>query len=226
MLIASSLILPTFSEVFLRLIEQGPRFLFHLKITLLEMVLGMGLAFTCALPIGYLMARFRPVRLIFQPLFIFFKCFPTFALAPLMLFFFGFSLISIVIPTALMILFPLTISIYRGLMATKEDYINFFRLHGSSEGQIFWKLKLRFALPHLFSGLRISAAIAGMSAIAGEWAGAQKGLGVLLHQLRFQFDIEGVFAALFCLSILSLSFYGFFIALEKLIIGKRWKYET
>jgi len=226
MILADSLIFPTFSEVILRLYEQGPRFLFHLRITLLEMSLSMGAAICLGFPIAYLMARFRPFRLTFQPLFILFKCLPMFALAPVMLLLFGFSIVSIVIPTTLMILFPLTINIYRGLMATPESYLNFFKVHGASQGQIFFKLKLRFALPYIFSGLRIGSAIAAMASIAGEWAGAQNGLGIFMHELRYQFDIEGVFATLLCLVFLSLTFYSSFILLEKWVIGKRWKYEV
>ena len=225
-MICDSLIFPNASEIFLRLIEQAPTFWFHLKATLLEMTLAMGLATLISFPLAFLMIRFRPLAAFLQPIFIMLKCLPMFALAPVMLLLFGWSLISIVIPTTLSIIFPLTINIYRGLKATKQSYIDFFHLHGASKWQIFYKLKLRFALPSIFSGYRVTSAIAAMAAIAGEWAGAQKGLGIFLHELRFQFDLEGVFAALIVLLLMSLTFYSSFILLENCFIGKRWKYEA
>lgn len=223
-MLASSLLLPSPYAVFERLIHHFPQFLFHLSATLLEMILGMGLAALIAFPLGYLMARFKTVGVTLQPIFLLLKCLPMFALAPIMLLFFGWSIISIVIPTALMIIFPLTINIYRGLMTTKRSYLEYFNVHGATSWQTFWKLKFPFALPYIFSGLRISAGLAAMGAIAGEWAGAQRGLGIYLQECRFQFDLEGVFATLFCLLMMSTLFYGGFILIEKAVT--RRKYDT
>ena len=223
-MLGKSLLMPSPFAVFERLIHHFPQFAYHLSATILEMILGMGLAALIAFPLGYLMARFKTVGMTLQPLFLLVKCMPMFALAPIMLLFFGWSLISIVIPTALMIIFPLTINIYRGLLNTKKSYLEYFQVHGASSWQTFWKLKFPFAMPYIFSGLRISAGLAAMGAIAGEWAGAQRGLGIYLQECRFQFDIEGVFATLFCLLMMSTLFYGTFILLEKLVT--RRKYET
>ena len=63
-----------------------------------------------------------------------------------------------------------------------------------------------------------------MGAIAGEWAGAQRGLGIYLQEGRFPFDLEGVFATLFCLLMMSTLFYGGFILIEKAVT--RRKYDT
>ncbi|MEX0961386.1 MAG: ABC transporter permease [Simkaniaceae bacterium] len=224
MFLAKSLIFPTFSEVLYRFYDQGPRLWHHVHITLLEMSLGMISAIFMAFPVALLMARYQSIRTFFQPILIAMKAIPMFVLTPFILLFFGFSLLSIVIPTALMIFFPLSLSIYRGLMATPKKHLNFFRIHGYRPWQIFFKCRLPFAFPHIFSGLRIGAATATMSALAGEWAGGQEGLGIFIQEMRYHFDLEGIYAALLSLILLSLGFYGLFLLLEKVIIGKK-RYE-
>ena len=125
-----------------------------------------------------------------------------FALAPLMVFWFGWSYKAIVIPTALMLFFPLTMSIYHGFLSIPRDLLDYFTLHQATPWQLFSKLELPWALPHIIAGLRITVAIAGMGAVAGEWAGGQAGLGLLMLESRRGVDLEMTFAALFCLTFL------------------------
>lgn len=214
------LLFPPLSQSTLRLFSQPQGFAFHAWVTLKEMTAGLALAGACALPLAWLMARFNWARLSLQPLFVLIQCVPMFTLAPLMVLCFGWSFFAIVIPTALMVFFPLTLNIYQGIRATPKSYLEFFRSHNASTWQTLWKLRLPFALPHVFSGLRVSAAIAGVGAVAGEWAGAQAGLGVLLLEYRRNMDLVGVFAALLCLMIVTLGFYGAATALER---WSRWR---
>lgn len=209
-----SLIFPPPSRFVLRFIEQYQGFTMHSLATLEEMLAGMIIAGVSAFPLAWLMARFSWARLAIQPLLVLLQCLPMFTLAPLMVLCFGWSFASIVVPTALMIFFPLTLNIYQGIRATPAAYLDYFSCHHASLWQTFWKLRLPFALPHIFAGLRVSAAVAGVGAVAGEWAGAQKGLGVLILECRRNMDLEGVFAALLCLIVISVSVYGCAVALE------------
>ena len=210
--------------IFQRLLEQHDRFLFHSKATFIEMLGGLLLAALIAFPLGWGMSRMRLLKSIFQPFFILLQCLPMFAMAPLMILWFGWSYTAILIPTMLMILFPLTITIYKGLNRTPKGLLEYFQLNQATPWQTFTKLKIPYALPTIFAGLRISAATAGVGAIAGELAGAQQGLGVLLSEHRRNIDIEGIFAALICLLLLTFTFYSAIVLLEK--ITSRKGYES
>lgn len=192
------------------------RFLFHTLITFKEMILGFTLAITCGAPLAYLIFRYQTMRSLLQPLFVLIQCIPMFALAPIMVIWFGWSDVAIIIPTALMIFFPLTLNLYQGLRSTPTPLVEFFQQSGATQWQSLIKLRLPAALPHVFSGLRLSAAIAGIGAVAGEWAGAQNGLGILMLESRRNSDLAITFAALACLSALSLTFYGTILLLESL----------
>lgn len=215
------LLFPPPSCFLVRFAEQFPGFLMHSLATLEEMLAGIAVATLCAFPLAWIMARFTWARLSIQPLLVLLQCLPMFTLAPLMVLSFGWSFASIVIPTALMIFFPLTLNIYQGIRATPTAYLDYFACHHASLWQVFWKLRLPFALPHIFAGLRVSTAVAGVGAIAGEWAGAQKGLGVLLLECRRNMDLEGVFAALLCLMLISVSVYGCAVCLETYVQRKQ-----
>ncbi len=210
-------VLPAPSYVLANILQHQDRFLLHTLATFKEMLGGFVAAFLLAFPLGWLMYSWKTPRLLLQPLFVMIQCIPIFTLAPLMVLWFGWSYTAIVVPTALMIFFPLTLNIYQGLKSTPQSLIDYFKVNGATRWQTFYKLQLPWITPYLFAGFRISAGVAGIGAIAAEWAGAQNGLGVLMLESRRAADFETTFGALFCLVALSLSLYGSIAISEKLL---------
>lgn len=219
-------ILPAPSRVLYAFWEHIPRLAFHSMATLKEMGGGFALAFVAAFPLAWMMAAIGPLRSLLQPVFVAVQCIPMFALAPLMVLWFGWSYMAIIVPTALMIFFPLTIAIYQGLCATPAPLLEFFRMHSATQWQTFYKLQLPWAMPHLFTGFRIAVAIAGIGAIAGEWAGAQAGLGLLMIESRRAADVEIMFAALACLTFVSLVLYAAVAMLERYIARRYYRIQS
>ena len=208
-------ILPPLSKVLLNIVQHPDHYIEHFIVTTQEILWSLGLAFSISFPTAWLMNHYRSARNTLQPLFVAIQCIPMFTLAPIMIIWVGWSMTAIIIPTVLMIFFPLTLSIYQGLRSTPKSLLDFFASNQASLWQTFIKLRLPWALPHTFAGLRIASSIAGISAMAGEWAGGQQGLGVLMHESRYSTDIVVTFGALFCLAILSLSLYGLVSFMEK-----------
>lgn len=214
-------VLPAPTNILIRLSEQYERFLYNSKVTLEEIIGGCVIAFLIAFPLAWIMYLFQTARQVLQPLFVVIQCVPMFTLAPIMVIWFDWSYTAIVIPTALMIFFPLTMNIFQGLRSVPPQLIDFFQINQASTWQIFYKLQLPWALPHICSGIRISAAMAGIGAVAGEWAGAQAGLGVMMLESRRAIDLETTFAALFCLTVISLIFYSLTYCLEFFVYHQR-----
>lgn len=217
-------VLPAPSKVFQTLWMMRDRFIFHTVVTLKEMCGGFLLALLAAFPLAWIMLNFKTTRTFLQPLFIIIQCLPMFTLAPIMVIWFGWTYTAIVIPTALMIFFPLTLNVYQGLRSTSEELLEFFQANQATSWQIFFKLRLPSAIPHIFAGFRISSALAGVGAVAGEWAGAQHGLGILMLESRRNTDLEITFGALFCLTLISTLLYGLILYCEKIALPPRhWK---
>lgn len=210
-------VLPAPSEILAQLWNNSDRFWFHSMATFKIMAGGLVAAIVIAFPFAWLMASWRTAHILLQPLFIITQCLPMFTLAPIMVFWFGWTYTAIVVPTTLMIFFPLTMNLFQGLRSTPQHLLDYFRIHQATAWQTLYKLQLPWALPHLFAGLRISAAIAGIGAIAGEWAGAPSGLGLLMLESRRSADLETVFAALLCILFVSLFLYISIAVFEQLI---------
>lgn len=197
----------------------------HIKATVIEMVLSLGFALLLSFILALGMLFMPWFKTLISPCFVVLQNLPMFVLAPFLLSLCGWGLVAIIIPTTLMLAFPLTLSLLRGLEATPIQYINYYRLHGASAIKTLVCIRLPFALPHFFSGLKIACASSASGAIAGEWAGAQKGLGVLLQILRRQFDTEGVFLCLLLILALSLIFYMLASCLETFFFFGYYGYE-
>ncbi|MBB64041.1 MAG: hypothetical protein CMO81_03160 [Waddliaceae bacterium] len=208
-------VVPRPSGIVARMYDVPGRFLIHSYATFLEMIGGLALATALSFVMAWIMIEFSSAATVLQPLFLTIKCIPMFTLAPLMVLWFGWGYTAILIPTTLMIFFPVTLNIYQGLKSVPQEWLDYFALHHATSWQTFIKLRLPWARPSIFTGIKLGTAAAGIGAIAGEWAGAQEGLGILMIESRRAIDLETTFAALVCLTILSLSFYGAACALEK-----------
>lgn len=183
------------------------RLLFHSLVTLQEMSIGVGLSFLLAMPLSYAMFVWTGVRRGLEPLCLLMQGIPMFALAPMMVFLFGWSQVAIITPMVLMLVFPLSINFLKGMEATPKRFVEFYQLHGLSKLGMLRHLRIPFALPHIFAGLRVAASVAVSGAIAGEWAGGQAGLGVYMQMCRRDFEFVGLLGAFGCIVSLSLLFY-------------------
>jgi NitT/TauT family transport system permease protein len=65
-------------------------------------------------------------------------------------------------------------------------------------------VRLPNAMPFIFAGLDIGIVFAILGAVVGEFIGAQEGLGYLLLQTNYNFDIAGMFAILVVLSVMGM----------------------
>ncbi|MCS0501023.1 ABC transporter permease [Ancylobacter mangrovi] len=165
-------------------------------ITLGEMLLGLAcgsaLGIACALAMAWSpMARraMRPVLLVAQAL-------PVFAIAPLLVIWFGFGLASKIVMASLIIFFPVASAFHDGLARTDQGLVDLARLQGAGTFATLRFIRVPAALPALASGLRVATAVAPIGAVVGEWVGASAGLGYLMIYSNARMQTDMVFAAL------------------------------
>jgi NitT/TauT family transport system permease protein len=82
------------------------------------------------------------------------------------------------------------------------------RILSATPAEVFFKLRLRCALPYLFSALKIAAATSVIGAIVGEWIGATTGIGALIIQATYNFDSPLLYATIVVGSLFSIAFFG------------------
>lgn len=173
----------------------------HAGITASEILIGLGLGLFLGVATGFVMAMSISVERLVFPIVLATQALPVFAIAPLLVLWFGFGLASKIIMATLIIYFPITSAFYDGLRRTDPDLLDLGRIAGASSLQSLLHLRVPSALPALASGVRVGATLAPIGAVVGEWVGSSAGLGfVMLHaNARMQTDL--MFAALIILAL-------------------------
>ncbi|MDJ0388764.1 ABC transporter permease [Roseomonas sp. E05] len=206
----SPLILPAPSAVWFALLDgfRSGQFLTHGWVTLSEVLGGFVLGGGGGLLLGCLIGRFPLLERVIYPSIVAFQTVPKVAIAPIVVIWFGFGLASKVAMAAMIAFFPVIANTLVGLRVTPAEQIEMMVAFAGSRGQIFWKLRMRNALPYIFAGLDIAIVLAVIGAIVGEFVGAQGGLGYLILQRNFTMDMAGMFAILVVLAAIGMILHG------------------
>jgi putative hydroxymethylpyrimidine transport system permease protein len=211
-------ILPSPIQVFDVLQTQSDLLFQHMLPTLEETLAGFLLGSLAGCIAGCAIAFSRSLSRWFLPLLIMSQAVPVFAIAPLLVIWFGYGLTSKIAAAIIMIFFPVTSALYDGLRRTQTGWLELAATMNTGKLAVFWHIRLPAAMPALASGLRIAAVAAPVGAIVGEWVGASKGLGYLMLNANARLQIDVMFAALMVIIMMSLILYWFVDRLLKKFI--------
>jgi NitT/TauT family transport system permease protein len=194
----------------------------HVTTTLVEIGLGFGVGAGTALLIGYLLARSPIAERLFSPYIVAAQATPILALAPLLILWFGNGLLSKVIICSLIVFFPVAVATMVGIRSVDRQLLEMGRAFRASRSQILTRLEIPGALPAIFGGLRVGVTLAVVGAIIGEWAGGERGLGVLINLARGSlFDTPLLFATLVTIAALGVALYLVIAVAERRLVGVR-----
>jgi NitT/TauT family transport system permease protein len=200
---------------------QDGSLLRHTAVTMFEILIGLALGFGAASILGYLLAKSRSVERLLSPYIVASQAIPIVAIAPLLVIWFDTGLTSKVLICALIVFFPVLINTIVGLRSVPEELQDLMRSLQATRWQMVRYLEVPSALPVMLGGARISATLAVIGAVVGEFAGADRGLGFLINVGRGQYDTALVFVAVFTLILMALSLYGIVVLLEKRLLSWR-----
>lgn len=200
-------ILPPPLAVLRRVAGDLPLLLDHAGVTLLEILLGLALGVAIGAGSALLIALLPPLQPWLLPLLVLGQSVPVFALAPLLVLWFGYGLGSKVVMAALIIYFPAAAALLDGLRRTEPEWLDLARTMNAGRLRTLFRIRLPAALPTFGAGLRIAAAVAPIGAVVGEWVGSSGGLGYLMLQANARLKIDLMFAALFVLVAIALALY-------------------
>ena len=160
----------------------------------------------------------RLVESIVYPQIVFLQIIPKIAIAPLFMIWFGYGLTSKVLIVFLLSFFPVVVSAVQAFRSMDPDIRDLARITGASAVRMFFKVQVPHALPTLFTGFKVAAALASTAAVVAEFVSSDRGLGYLLVDYTNRFDTPGVFAAILVLSIMGLALYAAVEAIERISI--------
>jgi NitT/TauT family transport system permease protein len=207
-------VLTKFGEV----VADGSLWL-HTTTTLYAVLVGLAVGLGVGVALGYLIAKSQLLENLLSPLIVAFQSMPVVAYAPLLIIWFGSGPTSKIVTSALIVFFPMlmnTIVGIRNVPAPLRDLM--LSMHATS-WQTFTKLEIPAAMPVLVGGLKISATLAVIGAVVGEFVSANAGLGFLISLARSQYDTPLVIVAVLTLTLIARLLYGLVSLLERRVLS-------
>ena len=211
-------LLPSPSAVFSTLRHEASYLFEQSMTTLQEVLIGFALAAVIGVLIGIAIATWRPVEQAVYPLLVASQEIPQVAFAPLLLVWFGFGITSKVIIAFLIAFFPIVVNTAVGLRSVPPELVDLARATRAPAHKVLRKIRFPYALPHVFTGLKIGATFAVIGAVVGEFVGAGNGLGYVLVTANGRLNTALMFAAIIVLVILGLGLFFIISVIERLVI--------
>ncbi len=177
--------------------------------TLRTLAAGFLLSVCVALPLAILIAASRWLAAAVYPLLVIIQSIPKVALAPILIVAMGTSEAPRVAITFLVAFFPLVIATATGLLQTPADLLRLARSLRASRLQQLLLIQLPYAVPYIFSGLKVSATLSVIGVVVAEFVAADHGLGYLMTSAMAFFNTPLAYAAMTVLSLISIAaFHG------------------
>jgi NitT/TauT family transport system permease protein len=212
------LILPAPSVVVENLLRTLPSLLNQAVVTGREALAAFALAILAGFLGAATISSSKILRETVYPAIVTLQLIPKVALAPLFVIFLGIDHEARITFAALLSFFPVLISTSVGLANTDLSALRLCRALGASTWKTFWSVRVPFALPHFFSGVRISSTMAVTGVVIAEFISAKEGLGFAILAAGARSQTATAFAAIVVLCALGLALYGIVAGLERLAI--------
>ena len=166
--------------------------------------MGYFVAIAVSVPLAVALVNSRFLSRTLYPILVIVQSTPIVAVAPIIVVTLGASDLPRVVITFLITFFPIVVSTVTGLMATPEELIELSRSLRAGRTREMLHIRLPFAVPYIFSALKISITLAIIGAVVAEFVAAERGLGFFIMFSTSFFKIPQAFAGLAVLVALSL----------------------
>ncbi|HET8630543.1 MAG TPA: ABC transporter permease [Thermomicrobiales bacterium] len=197
------------------LVAAGPELAGHTLVTLGEVAVGFAVAVALGLAAAIAIAYSPALERALYPLVVASQTVPLPVLAPLLIIWLSYGMAPKIVLVALICFFPIVVNTVDGLRSVDRELLDLLRTFGATKRQIFVKVRWPAALPFVFSGVRVGAAVSVIGAVFGELVGASAGLGYYIRQQTPLFHTAQVYAATAILAVLG-------VALFLLVRGVEW----
>lgn len=172
-------------------------------LTFIETLLGFLIGNLIGTLIGMLMWFSPNISKITKPFIIALSAIPIFALAPLLILWFGTGLSAKVTMAAFSVVIVALYQAFEGAQNVSHDHINYFKSLRATKSQIMFKLIIPSSLVWVFSSYRLNVGFAIIGAFIGEWISAQYGIGHIILAASGLYNVSLIFVGIICLMIIS-----------------------
>ena len=146
---------------------------------------------------------------------------PIFALAPVLILWFGTGFWAKVAMATFSTILVAAVQAYEGAQNVDENYLRLLKSMGASRSQVLIKLIIPASLIWVFTSYRLNIGFAIIGVFIGEWISSEYGIGHLILRAGGLYDVSLIFVGLICLMIMSLLLGSILNLLEKKVL--KWR---
>ncbi len=182
---------------------------------------GLGMAIVLGTLIGVLMAWYRPLDILMNPIVQLFYPMPKSALIPVTVLWLGFGHWSKIVLIFIGCMLPVTLAAYNGARGTEQFLVWSARSMGASRKRTLLEVVLPSALPEILSGIRTALALSFILMVSSELIVARSGLGYMIGWLGDGGVYDAMFAVVLTVSILGFAADRGYLMLMKRVLSWR-----
>jgi NitT/TauT family transport system permease protein len=189
----------------------------HIGSTLRVALEGYTLSILISLPLATALALSPLLSRTIYPILVVIHSTPIVAVAPIIVVTLGVGDLPRVVITSIITFFPLVISTATGILSTPDELVELSRSLRATRGREILQIRLPYAIPYIFSALKVSITLAIIGAVVAEFVAAERGLGYSILFATSTFKIPQAFSCLAVLVMLSLTLFRIVVTVQSLL---------
>lgn len=166
---------------------------------------GVALGTLLAVPAGFMLGWYPAVRRFVDPVINFFRALPPIALIPLVIVYFGIGETAKIAILFYASFFAAVIVMYEGIAQISPIYVRVARTLGATDREIFARVIVPLAVPHLLTAVRVALGVAWATLVASELIAAQQGLGAMIQDASAFFQLDIIYVGIICIGFIALA---------------------
>ena len=186
--------------------------------TVTETVVGFAIAVLAGLTLAVVLTAWPMLERATLPVLVALNSVPKVAVAPLLVVWLGFGPRPKVVLVVLICFFPIVVATMAGLTSTPAELAELGRSLSATSWQAYLKIRMPWALPQVFVGLKLAISLAVIGAVVAEISNPSGGLGAVIVLSGMSFDTPLAFAAIALLALLSTTLFYLVVTLERLMV--------
>jgi len=210
-------------EEFVHLLSTG-ELVRHAAVTIFEALAGFLLGTTIGAFIGLAFWYSRTVARIAQPYINALASVPIFAIAPMIIVWFGIGILSKVMLAFLSTVVVAIVQSYQGSMTVEPRILKLMQVLGATKSQVFRIVVVPSSLIWVTNAMKLNIGLALLGAFIGEFISSEQGLGYMIVKASGLYDMATVLVGVFTLICIALILTTAVGKLENWLL--RWKQST
>lgn len=205
---------------FMKLASNGD-LLRNAGVTLVEALAGFILGTTCGAVIGLSLWYSKIVSTVSKPYITALGSIPIFALAPMIISWFGIGIVSKIALAFLSTVVVAIVQSYQGAMSVESKFFRLMQVIGANRTQTFKTVVLPSSLIWVVNAMKLNIGLALLGAFIGEFISAEQGLGHMIVRASGLYDMATVIVGVITLALLAICLSALIEQLERKLLPWR-----